>query len=267
MNPHFTVARLDDAGGSQIAVYDTPTGRTIGRRRFGADATAMQLVNLALSEEATLVVTLYNQLMYKDLYEDWKTPLLPLVAQNNRDVAPYLGLTQPDQLLVHGGRVATLYDAGGLARAYDLSTSGDPTDPKNTKGTSTTVSMRMIGPRLFIQAQRGIQEYNLQDSSEHYEGTIGESDFSPKVHGVMLGKDYVIVINDPVDRGPVGQPFVVLGAYRRTLPAGSTRELGEPDYTPRVRSSAGVTDWIGADGGVYYLTKDNNLHLLRGSRP
>jgi hypothetical protein len=28
----------------------------------------------------------------------------------------------------------------------------------------------------------------------------------------------------------------------------------------------GVTDWLCSDGAVYYLTKDNNLHILRGAR-
>jgi hypothetical protein len=38
------------------------------------------------------------------------------------------------------------------------------------------------------------------------------------------------------------------------------------DYDVSVRSSSGITDWLAADGGIYYLSKDGKLHFLRGGR-
>ncbi len=264
-NPHFTAVRLDDSAGSQIAVYDTQTGRVVGRIRFGAEGSATQLVNAALSEEGTLAMTLFNQLMIKDLYDKWSLPAVTLGAQSNRDIAPYTGMTQSDQLLIHGGRIACLYDAGAFARAWDLATAHDPTDPKSTGPNNGFVSMRMIGPRLYIQTGRELRQYNLADATDHYVATTGESDFPPRLHQVMLGRDFSLTINDPVDRGPAGQPFVKLAAYERA-PITQAKEFGEALYLTTIRDQAGIMDWIGNEGGVAYLTKDNVLHLRRGTR-
>jgi outer membrane protein assembly factor BamB len=267
VNSHFTVARMDDPGGSQIAVYDTPTGHLVGRRKYGPDNSQTQLVNVALSEEATMAITLFNQVFVKDLYEPWKIPPMQVVAQTNRDIAPYVGLTQPDQLIVHGGRLACLYDQGNLARGYDLSNVSNPTNPKDTRANGMAVTMRMVGSRLFIQTPNEVWEYNLQDPTDLFEGNIGVEEFIPKVHTVLIGKDYVVSINDPVDRGPAGQPYIRLGVFRRLLHPGSAREWGDFDYVPRISSPSGIMDWTGTDGFLYYLSKDNTLHILRGARP
>jgi hypothetical protein len=270
-NPHFTVLRIDDPGGAQIAVYDTPTGRLIGKRRFGPENSQTQLVNVALSEEATLALTLYSRVVVKDLYDAWKPAPVELVAQTNRDAAPFVGMNGADQLAVKGGRLVCLYDSGSYARAYDLSKNADPTNPLATAATSSDVGFQMVGSRMFIRTSSRMLQYNLQDPTDHYEQDPGIVSFPPKVRQLLLGKDYAIVVNDSVDRGPAGSPYSVLVAYRRALIPGKTRERGDADYDvaePSVRpSNIGITDWLSAEGGVYFLTKDGNLHLLRGARP
>jgi outer membrane protein assembly factor BamB/tetratricopeptide (TPR) repeat protein len=270
VNPHFTVVRLDDPTGSQLAVYDTLTGQTLGRRKFGGDGSASQLVNLALSEEATLVIALANQVAVKDLYEIWKSPPQQLTAQS-RDPAPLTGLNQPDQLLARGGFVACLYDGGAYARGYDLRKSGEASDPKATgvsPNSGAPVSIRIVGTRLYILNPTELRQYNLIDATDHCIDTLGAQNSIYKIHTAMLGKDYAILVNEPVDRGPLGQPFVYLGAYGRIPEPGNTKEWGEPNWgdIPRIDYRAGIMDWIGADGGVAYLTKDNNLFLMRGGR-
>ncbi len=266
-NAHFTVVRLDDASGSQIVVYETPTGRLIGKRRFGPDNSQNQLVNVALSEEATLALTLYSRVVVKDLYDPWRPAPVELVAQANRDAAPFVGMNQADQLVVKSGRLVCLYDNGSYARAYDLSKNADPTNPLQTGASTNAVSLRVVGKRVFILTSSMMIQHNLDDASDYYSSEPGLVQFvPPRVRRLLLGRDYAIVEYDPVDRGPAGSPVVQLVCYRRALIKQTTREGDTPDYFPLIHSSAGITDWLGADGGVYYLTKDNNLHLLRGAR-
>jgi hypothetical protein len=258
-----------------ITLFDTATGRVIGRRLYGPDGSQRQLVNVALSEEATLAVTLTNQLLVKDLYEPWKTNFTELVAQANRDNAPYVGLNQPDQLLIRGGRLACLYGSAEYARGYDLSHNTDPTNPLATRSATVAVSLRMVGSRLFITTADRIHQYNLADpaiypggsgSPDHYEQDPGIVSFPPKVRGMLLGKDYAVVVNDSVDRGPLGSPWTTLVCYSRELIPGKTRERGNAVWGPEIRSEVGITDWLGSEGAIYYLTKDNTLHLLKGAR-
>jgi outer membrane protein assembly factor BamB len=263
-NAHFTVLRLDDPGGSQIAVYDTPTGRIIGRRRYGPDNTPRQLVNVALSEEGTLALTLFNQIWVKDLYDAWKVPPVELSAQANRDAAPFVGLSQPDQLLIKAGRLVCLYDSGSWARGYDLSKNADPTNPLDTRAPSAAVSMRFVGSKVFIVTANDSMQYDLADSTGH--PRLGHSVDTSKLHGLLLGRHYAVIVADTVDRGPVGSPLVNLEMFSRALIPGKTQETANLDWAVRVQSDAGITDWLGAEGSICYLTKDGNLHLLKGAR-
>ena len=268
VNRHYTVARMDDPSGSLLAVYDTPTGRVIGRRRFGPDNSPAQgqLVNVALSEESTLAITLYNRVLVMDLYDPWKVAPKELGAQANRDAAPFIGLNQPDQLMIKGGRLACLYDSASYARGYDLSKNVDPTNPLATHANSNAAFLRMIGPRMFVVTGKGLAQYNLQDSTDHYDGGSG-LDYTPKVESMLLDKHFAILVITPVDRGPAGSPYESLMAYSRSLVKGKTRESGVLAVGPYVvRSPVGIMDWIGADGGLYYREKNNTVTFLRGGR-
>jgi outer membrane protein assembly factor BamB len=268
-NRHFTVMRLDDGAGAQVAVYDSPTGRLIGKRRFGPEGSQSMLCNVALSEEATLVMTLYGKVVVKDLYDAWKSQPTALDPQV-RDNGNFADMTQPDQLIVKAGRVAALYDSGQYLRGYDLSKNSDATNPLQTGARIPTgVSLQMVGPRVFVLTSDQMWQYNLQDPTDNNSTNADIVSFEPK-HAIklMLGKDYAIVLYSPVDRGPAGSPLVMLACFNRApVKPGSTRESDYGDYCPPIQSHIGITDWAAADGGVYYLTKDGALHLLRGSRP
>ena len=244
-----------------------------------------QLVNVALSEDATLAVTLFNQVMVKDLYDAWKPSFTELGAKTNSDAAPFVGLNQPDQLLIKAGRLVCLYGGAGYVRSYDLAKNADPSNPLATASDDVAVKLRMVGSRLFIQTSNGMHQYNLADPAfypggsgprDEYEqsgdGVTEGSGFPPKVRDLFIGKDYAVVVNDSVDRGPIGSPCTVLAAFRRALIAGKTRETGNLDWIYTVKRPVkvsdwpGVTDWLCSDGAIYYLTKDNNLHILRGAK-
>ena len=265
-NGHFTVARLDDAGGATVVVYDTPTGRVVGRRKFTADGSAGQLVNVALGEEGTLALTLLNTVEVKDLYDPWKLPPTPLVARANADNAGYAGMSQPDQLLVRAGRVVTLYDAGRYVRAYDLSRPGDPTNPLRTAAASPNVWLRMDGPRLFVVQPAAVFQYNLSDPTDACTEQPEVNEQTPKIRGLLLGSDHAIAVHNPVDSGPVPSPQVTFMAFSRAPRSGTTRMSGRLDFCHAMGHSSGIVDYAGADGGVDVLLGNHKLVLLRGGR-
>jgi hypothetical protein len=265
-NAHFTVMRLDDGAGAQVAVYDTPTGRLIGKRRFGPEGTQTMLCNVALSEEATLVMTLFGKVVVKDLYDAWK-PQPTVLDPQVRDNGNFADMNQPSQLIVEAGRVAALYDAGQYLRGYDLSKASDATNPLQTGARISAVSLQMVGPRVFVLTTDQMRQYNLQDPTDTSFSDPGVVSFEPRhARDLMLGKDYAIILYEPVDRGPAGSPLVELACYNRGPVKGSTRETDYCDYSLPIQPRIGITDWTAAEGGFYYLTKDNTLHLLRGAR-
>ena len=277
-NGHFAVARLDDAAaGATIVVFDMSTGRVVGRRKFGADGQPNQLVNLALGEEGTLAITLANVVEVKDLYDAWPLQPTPLVARANQDPAGYLGMSQPDQLLVRAGRVVTLYDAGRYARSYDLSRPADstapasttnPTNPLATKAATATgpanVWLRLDGSRLFIVQPAAVLQYNLADPTDTCTEVYLLGADEPKIRGLLMGTDHVIAVHDPVDRGPAPSPRITLMAFSRAPRPGTTRMSGTLDFCFTIPSTSGVADWSAVDGGVYVLFGNHRLALLRG---
>jgi outer membrane protein assembly factor BamB len=276
-NAHYTVARMDDPAGSLLSVFDTPTGKCLGRRVFGPEGSPRQLVNTALSEESMLGITLFNAVMIKDLYDPWKAQFIELNAVANRDAAPFVGLSQPDQVLIKAGRLACVYAGGQQARAYDLSKNSDPSNPLSTGTDTPEVSLQLIGYRLFIITPSNVHQYGLQESGI-YPNASGEGDhfwmdlsykalgFPPKVRALFVGKDHAVVVCDSVDRGPLGSPTMGLVALRRALIPGTTRATGNMDWIKPVHETESfITDWASGEGSLYYLTRDNNLHELRGA--
>lgn len=178
-NRHYTVARLDEPSGSQLVVLDTVSGQVIGRRRFGQQNMPNQLVNVALSEEGTIAYTLMNRLFVKDLYEPWKSPPTELTGKPNTDATNFGGMNQPDQLLIRNGRVLSLYDAGKFVRVHDLAGAAAAGNPLATSADSTSVSLRVVGPRLFIVHEQKMTQYNLENENDHYTATPYDVDYQP----------------------------------------------------------------------------------------
>jgi hypothetical protein len=264
-NAHFTVARLDDAGGSEVVVYDTRDGRVIGRRKFGPEGTPNQLVNVALSEEATLAFTLLGRVQVKDLYEPWKNIPSDVTLHTNQDTMRFDGLSQPDQLIVSGGRLVCLYAGGHTLRGFDLSKPEQATLPLDTSSSSTAVWLQLVGSKVFVVRTTGMRMFDMAQPDDHDVGEISGNSI-PSIHTMLLGKDEAILLDERNDRGPAGSPNVGIIAFSRAKVAGKSHESEKMDYDVSVRSSSGITDWLAADGGIYYLSKDGKLHFLRGGR-
>ncbi|HSV15552.1 MAG TPA: PQQ-binding-like beta-propeller repeat protein, partial [Tepidisphaeraceae bacterium] len=275
-NGRFTVARIDDPAGAQLIVLDTPTGRVIGRRRFGPDGTGNQLMNVALSEEATLVWTTLAKLLSKDLYEPWRNPPVDLSTRPTGEAMNFAGLNQPDQLLVRAGRVVALYDGGKFVRVQDLSNRRiDPVTPAanplatgaDTTAGSASVALRLVGPRLFITNGRNLWQYNLASADDHYKTLLFDLDYPPRIRELFLGQDHAILLNEPVDRGPLGSSFVQLLIHRRgPIGPGNAREASNLDYYPQITDKSGIFAWQAVDGGMYYLSGDHQLHFLQARK-
>ena len=266
VNNRFTVARLNDTGGSQLLVLDTVDGHVIGRRKFGADGSATQLVNAALSEDATLAFTLFNRLMIKDLTEPWKDAPVELTGRPNSDSAPFVGLDQADQLLIHGGRVIALYDGGKFVRTRDLTSMNDPETPLATGADSAAVSLRLVGPRLFAAFDKSFRQYNLSDHSDHYAPEPYELDWVPRIRELLITRGDAVLVDAPADHGPNPLPFVRLLMYAR-YPANNhtTRESGKLDFDPMIQEPSGIVGWQAVDGGFVYLAGNQVLHRLAGA--
>lgn len=84
---------------------------------------------------------------------------------------------------------------------------------------------------------------------------------------MMLGRDYALLVNEPADHGAGNSHLANLLAYRRSpVSATNPRESGVLDYMPAVENPAGILEWQPVEGGVYYLSGDQKLHFLTGSR-
>jgi hypothetical protein len=270
-NSHFTVARLDDAEGSSIVVLDTASGNLIGRRKFGPDNSPTQLVNTALSEEGMLAWTLTNKLFVKDLYEPWATAPAEISGKDNTEAAPYTGCAGADQLIVRGGRVVAAYDGGKFIRVCDLihglAGQADEGDPLASGTNTADFTMRIVGSQLFVTHSKSFARYNLADAADHDAPDAYDLDYVPHIREMFLGVDHVVLLNCPIDRGEAGSPFVQLLAYRRAPSSSqSTRESGVLDYAQTISDPAGIVSWQAVNGGLYYLSGDQKLHLVQSAR-
>jgi tetratricopeptide (TPR) repeat protein len=271
-NPHYTVVRLDDPAGSTLVVIDAPGGKVIGRRKYGPENMPTQLVNVALSEEGMMALTLTNKLFVKDLYEPWATAPVELSSKDNTEAAPFSGCGGTDQLLIHGGRILAAYDGGKFIRVSDLTEVSpgqtDEGDPLASGTDSADFAMRLVGPQLFITHSKSFARYNLLDPADHTAPDPYELDYPPRIREMFLGRDYEILLNNPIDRGAAGSPFVQLMAFRRApYSSQSTKESGVLDYLQTITDQAGIMSWQPVNGGMYYLGGDSKLHLLQSARP
>ena len=242
----------------------------IGRRKFGQENSSTQLVNAALSEEGMLAWTVQNKLFVKDLYEPWAALPLELGGNANTDAAPFSGCVGPDQLLIRQGRVLAAYDGGKFIRVCDLvrepTGADDQSDPLASGTNSTDFTMRIVGPQLFITHSKSYSRYNLSDPNDHVAADPwGDQDYKDHIQQMFLGVDYAVLLSVPIEEeGRVAQ----LMAYRRS-PANSQSktESTSLDYVQTIVDPTGIMSWQAVNGGLYYLSGDSKLHLLRSIRP
>jgi hypothetical protein len=199
-------------------------------------------MNLALSADGTLVYTLPNALVLKDLYKPWSDPAAEKIVPGPAQQPPYTGATRPDQLVVAEGRILALADGGpqigitpdkyvrlhsletGLALPLRFKTGkGDEEiDRVLTTGNKTwDVGLRVVGSHLYVVGNKAIVSYNLDRPAESWSTIYTLPNAS--IRDAFIGEDFLAVLEQPdamgLAAGPAAAapPFV---AQQQLVPGG-----------------------------------------------
>ena len=301
----FTVIKAGDDNVVRLAVLDTFTGHVRGTRSWQRESNNYPQ-NIALSPDGTLVYTLVDRICFKDLYRPWDQRAIEKTLPAGQ--ASFMGLSGADQLIISEGRALAVSDSGDGQRAgekfvrpYSIETGepvmlnfsdGQQMEKALSIGTkSADVSLRMVGPRLYVVAPDAAICYNLDAPDDRYQMFDQETE-GMSARSCFVGKDYLVIIspvlpagaNAPIvpvaPNGPVvmPQPPAVatppppvtattwtLYAFRRE--SNSAKEPGLLDYDLPITDPAGITsDWQPIDGGLAYLSADRKLHMLMGAK-
>ena len=274
-NEEFAVARVTDDTSVRLVALDSFTGQVRGTKAFSPQVN-LAPQNLALSADGTLVYTMPDRLVLKDLYKPWAEAERQVTAQPGQ--MPFLGATAPDQIVIAEGRILALADDGNekFVRVHSLETgqpqtvtteAGQAVERRLGAGTKAwSVSLRVVGPRLYVFNGNTVRAYNLERADELWEGWY-DPEQPPLVREAFVGQTFVVLVDQSQlpDDNRVTTRLLMFGRYPGT--PGDTRESGRLDYRVAVDEAAEVTAWQAVEGGFYYLAADGKLHLLRGASP
>ncbi|MCC6424670.1 MAG: PQQ-binding-like beta-propeller repeat protein [Phycisphaerales bacterium] len=273
----FTVGRVTNGSTIQLVVLDTFSGRIFHRWSFNA-ASGQAPQNLALSADGVLVYTLPDRLRGKDLYDPtfntgqgftWEAR--PTNTANRGGATLFAGMYQPGQLRVSNGRVIALCDSGRFVRIYSLE-DGTPIkaedvplstgfDPGRDIENVASVSLHLAGPMLYITGPQSLQAYNLDQPGEEWTGLLPTP---ANIRNIFITRQALLLVNDPSvvgANGPVNSPQLLIFSRLPT----SSGESGKLVFDPVVSGPSTITSWQPADGGLYYLTANQELHFLKGA--
>jgi len=293
-NDDFTVVRLTDDTAVRLAALDTATGEIRGSKSFSAQNGNVP-INMALAADGTLVYTLTDKLCIQDLYKPWTSDSDKELASSS-GAPPYVGAMEPDQLVIADGRILALSDNGSekYINLYSLET-GQPItlryrnpeggdqeiDRRLTAGKSWNVTLRLVGPHLYVITPGQAFGYNL-DKPEQTWATLPDMLPLVNVQDVVAGKQHLAVIEEeptrqgraaargnggaqPVVNSVPASSYVVYLFRRAAISPTNPAESGAIDYLEHITDAAGILPtWQAVDGGFYYVTADNKLHMLKG---
>ena len=164
-------------------------------------------------------------------------------------------------------------------------------------GKSDQASLRVVGSHLYITHPSGVISYNLDRPDESWSSHEEGPQSKRVVRETFLSQKFLVLLSEPTPAdndlppvplvGPAGQPPAPgqnpnvnpngaapaspmeyqLQFFARYPAPNKTAESGRLDYVEKVADPSGFTgSWQSVDGGFYYLTTDNKLHMLRGSQ-
>ena len=291
-NEDFAVVRVNGEASVRLVSFDTYSGRMLGSRAFIPQSGAVP-VNMALAADGTLVYTLPDRLCLKDLYKPWNDPADKEVM-GPQGTAIFRDAKGPDQLIIAEGRILALADDGTqpnpqslpqkLVRVHSLET-GQPVPLKYktpqgdqeidrilAAGKDWGVSLRVVGSHLYVVGgSLGISGYDLDHPARSWTPPPGSFE-KLNVRDAFIGRNHVVLLDEQAAANNGAPSIYSLYAFARYpgSQAGDD-ESGRIDYDAdspgcRINSPAGVAaSWQATDGGFYYLTGDNTLHMLRGA--
>lgn len=211
----FAVVRASDESTVRLVVLDTFTGQHIGTKSFAVQPSIVPM-NLALSADGTLVYTLPNALVLKDLYKPWNDPGSEKPIPGPVQQPPYTGATRPDQLVIAEGRILALADGGpqigvtpdkyvrlhsletGLALPLKFKTGkGDEEVDRvlTTSNKTWDVGLRVIGSHLYVVGARAIVSYNLDRPAESW--NTANTLPNATIRDAFIGQNFLAVLEQP----------------------------------------------------------------------
>jgi outer membrane protein assembly factor BamB len=260
----FTAVRLAEGANVQLVVLDTYNGQQIWRRSFMVSQQNWPM-NCVLAPDGMLVWTSAVGMTAQDLYEPTDRPRWE-ISRNNRS---YVGMLQPDQLIVNGTEVLAVSDNGKFIDRRSIQSGqkvGDPlsTGSPSVAGVDNSVRLRMSGPRLYAVGSKSMVPYNLEQNTATPPATMF-ADVAILPDDTMITKSYVVLPGQVVGR----EGSYTLQAYSRLLvpmDGGKVADSGLMVYKKDITEPAKITSWAAVDGGIYYLTGDDRLVFLKGTR-
>lgn len=271
----FVVLRTVEGAISQLLVLDTYSGQPILRKKF--PGAANWPLNCALSPGGMLVWTAQQTLAAKDLYEAGETP-----TWEQRGLT-FANIVQPDQLLIWNQNVLAVCNNGQFVTRRHLRT-GEEVPGANLLNTgtadesaATAVRLRLAGPRLYVASGGKLIAYHLEQGTSAVCECSNLLVASPEV---MVTQRFVIVpgllqkttdLNSLLteDRPPTETTYGLQAFSRELIRNEETQKLAESgrlDFPYSFDQPAKVKMWQAVEGGIYYLSGDDKLHLLRGAR-
>jgi hypothetical protein len=131
-------------------------------------------------------------------------------------------------------------------------------------GVDNSVRLRMSGPRLYAVGSKSMVPYNLEQNTATPPATMF-ADVAILPDDTMITKSYVVLPGQVVGR----EGSYTLQAYSRLLvpmDGGKVADSGLMVYKKDITEPAKITSWAAVDGGIYYLTGDDRLVFLKGTR-
>lgn len=265
----FTAVLVRDDLNVRLFALDTYKGRMLGSKVYPIQ-NGLVPVNLALAPDGTLVYTLPDRLVLKDLYKPWNDQERE-VRDGPAGQPVFAGATQAGQLLIAEGRILALADNGNVkyVRIHSLET-GAPlklryraTDGSNkevdqllsAETKEWNVMLRAVGPHLYVIASNKLMAYNLDQPAQTWRGTIDGEDVN--FRDAFIGQRHLVLLDQPAATEASKQGYR-LHAFGR--------ETGRLDYPVAVSDPAGIApQWQAADGSFYYATVDGKVRMLKGA--
>jgi outer membrane protein assembly factor BamB len=278
----FTVIRYQDGQTMQLEVYDSLSGDLLGKKSFGME-TGIYPINLALAADGTLVYTLPNQLCIQDVAKANLSPqgMDPdVVAEAGPPQGQILqggGQPEPDQLLIHSGRIFAVANSGKEVRIFSIET-GDPwvyrsRDGQTTSGvfatesTSPNVRLHISGNYLFVLSPRNLMAYRIDPPTEPWEPYF-DAMKDTNYQQALFGRDYLGLADrpsQPLSESNRAGNKLTLSFFIRSVKSLPDKESGLMLYTvdlPVLENNVAVQ---AIDGGVAYFT-GHTIHVFAGAR-
>jgi hypothetical protein len=211
----FAVARTSDETHVRLVALDTFTGQHLGTKPFPSQSGLVPM-NMALSPDGTLVYTLPNALVLKDLYKPFGDPASEKPIPGPVQQPPYTGATRPDQLVIAEGRILALADGGPqigvtpdkYVRLHSLETGlalplryrtgkGDEEVDRvlTTANKSWDIGLRVVGSHLYVVGSRAVVSYNLDRPAESW--STASTLPNATIRDAFVGRDFLAVLEQP----------------------------------------------------------------------